>query len=342
MIKRMKRFLSALAVLMIYVFNAGAQNVCFWTNDDSALPIRVYVDRNYVGDVTAAHRSLQALDDFHSRPGAVQDDGCLYLTVDGEGHQLTAVNRYGEVYGGWPGDFRPHEDRMNYVQMRRGGFRPAPAYYRDSVDWAWLWYGWDPIWSPVTYHTYGWRDLDIDSSDDEVLLIAMAVAAFGGLGAMTAAAVRNWNFPDNRFPYFSAGYEFQYFCGLEQLRNVAKFKYRFGNLGGISLIGDMGYAHDLGYHSDIFMMDSRVARDSFTWSAGFAMEYGGFNFGLRYKPALSASEDTFAIASIDYDFVIGKHFILNLESGFGVSGYGDTGLLERFEFPFGFGLSYKF
>lgn len=325
----MKRFV-LLSVLFFAAPFLRAQDVLFWTNDTKTLPIRVYVDKEYVGEVSTAYSSKP-------EPGA---EGCLYMVMSPEVHSVTAVNCYGELYDGWSGKIRPEEGALSYVKIKKGSFKTASQASRNDEELFWLWYGWDPIIRPypVRYHHH---DLDIDP-DDDALLVTMAVATVGGLAAMTAAAVKNWDYPDDRFPYFSAGYKFEYMCGLEAIRNVARFKYRFGNLGGISLIGDAGYRISEFGRRNIREFDSRYDYNSFTWSLGFGLEYGGFNFGVRYKPAFNVMEDSFLVADIDYDWILGEHFILSFNSGFGVCGYGDHNLLDRFEFPIGVSFSYKF
>lgn len=326
----MKRYL-IIGILMLVAPFLRAQDVIFWTNEKSSLPIRVYVDKEYIGDVT----------ETRTRQPQLGDPGCLHVLLAPGEHELTAVNRYGELYDGWTDRITPKVGETTYLKINKGNFRTLSEERRNDEELFWLWYGWDPIFRPVPIVFHRPHDLDIDLDDDEAAIVTMAVATVGGLAALTAAAVCNWNIPDSRFPYFSAGYKFEYLYGLEEFRNVARLKYRFGNLGGMSLIGDIGYRVIPGTR-DIYYMDSRTSYDGLTWSLGFAMEYGGFNFGVRCKPAFGDLEDSFLVADIDYDFIIGQHFILSLNSGFGVCGYGANNLADYITFPVGIGFSYKF
>lgn len=329
----MKKYI-LMFVMAVCSLSARAQDVCFWTNDAESLPIRVYVDKSYVGDVTAAYDRFPGM-------GA---EGCLTFLIAPSECQITAVNRYGEVYDGWPGTLRPRHDADNVIKIARGQFVQTERSYDPDDDLFWLWVGWDPVYRPVPYvhhHHAGWVD-KIDTDDDYLLLLTMSVAAVGGLAAMTAIAARNWSFPDSRFPYISAGYEFQYLPGLGEYRNVARLKYRMGNLGGLSLTGDIGHRTS-GYSAySLEQMDLRRSDSGLTWSAGLSLDYAGFNFGLRYKPALYAADDSFLVAALNYDFLIGRSLVINIDAGFGVSGYGSEGLVSRFEFPLGIGLGWRF
>ena len=49
---------------------AAAQSICFWTNDADAVPVRIYVDQEYLGDVTVAFDKQPVLD----TPGCLSID----------------------------------------------------------------------------------------------------------------------------------------------------------------------------------------------------------------------------------------------------------------------------
>ena len=60
-------FLSAAALLLPLA--ASAQSICFWTDAADIVPIRIYVDEEYLGDVTAAFetRSEEHTSELQSR-----------------------------------------------------------------------------------------------------------------------------------------------------------------------------------------------------------------------------------------------------------------------------------
>ena len=304
---------------------AAAQSICFWTNDADAVPIRIYIDHEYLGDVTAA---------FAQQP-LIDTEGCLSVDTTPDRHELTAVDKYGRVYKGWPGWIRPRTDKVNYLQIRAGHFRSV-----DRDDYAWVFVDWIPIYLdvPVVGHNFPVESLDPLTDSD--LLVGMGIAAVGATAAMGVAAARNWGIPDNRFPYTAVGVGTEFLTTLHEWRNVAQFRARFGNLGGVSLMADAGHALILDHYRDPYGSMDRPA-SLFTFSVGAGLDYGGFGFSVHYKPAIADSFDTFLKASLAYDWWVSRGTAINFHAGFGVGGFGEEGLFDYYEFPFGIGLLFR-
>ena len=326
----MKRFFQILSVLaaVLWGLPAAAQSICFWTDDADAVPVRIYIDQEYIGDVTAAFSEQPLLD----------TPGCLSVDTTPDRHSLTAVDKYGRVYKGWPGSIRPRTDAVNYLQIRAGGFRVVDQRQYDYVftDWVPLYYYLD---TPVRYGRYVPLD-ELDPLTDNDLLIGMGIAAVGATAAMSVAAARNWGFPDSRFPSVAVGLGTEYYSTLREWRNVAQFKARFGNLGGVSLMADAGVALFPGRYRDPFASIDRFG-SQFTWSVGAGLDYGGFGFSVRYKPAVGNSSDTFLNARLEYDWWITRHFALDFHAGFGVGGFGEDGTFDYYDFPVGMGFLFR-
>ena len=53
---------------------------------------------------------------------------------------------------------------------------------------------------------------------------------------------------------------------------------------------------------------------------------------------MGRSSDTFLAARLAYDWWVAPKFALEFHGGFGVGGYGNQGLFDYYDFPFGFGL----
>lgn len=322
----MKRFIQILVLLAAALWGlpAAAQSICFWTDDADAVPVRIYIDEEYIGDVTAAFSEQPLLD----------TPGCLSVDTTPDRHSLTAVDKYGRVYKGWPGSIRPRTDAVNYLQIRAGGFRVVDQRQYDYVftDWVPLYYFMD---APVRYGRYIPVD-ELDPLTDNGLLIGMGVAAVGATAALGVAAARNWNFPDSRYPFVALGFGTEYFSSLREWRNVAQFKARFGNLGGVSLMADAGVALFPGRYRDPFASIDRFG-SQFTWSVGAGLDYGGFGFSVRYKPAFGPTEETFLTARFQYDWWVSKGFALDFHAGFGVGGFGESGTFDHYDFPVGMG-----
>ena len=113
---------------------------------------------------------------------------------------------------------------------------------------------------------------------------------------------------------------------------MAQFKARFGGKGGFSLLADAGIAsYPRSWETDAIP----------TFSIGAGLDYGGFGFSLRYKPSVGNSFDTFFVGRLEYDWWITDGFALDFHAGFGVGGYDPNGLMDYYDFPFGFGLLFR-
>lgn len=304
---------------------AAAQSICFWTNDADAVPIRIYIDHEYFGDVTVA---------FEEQP-LIDTEGCLSVDTTPDRHELTAVDKYGRVYKGWPGWIRPRTDKVNYLKLSAGQFRTV-----DREDYDWVFVDWIPVYVDIPVAGYGVPIENLDPLVDSDLLIGMGVAAVGATAALGVAAARNWGIPDNRFPYVALGLGTEILPVLREWRNVIQLRTRFGNLGGVSLMADAGLATVFDYYSRPYASVGDAA-NIFTFSVGAGLDYGGFGFSIHYKPAIRESFDTFLKARLAYDWWVSKDTAIDFHAGFGVGGFGEEGLFDYYEFPFGVGLLFK-
>lgn len=312
---RKSAFLLFFSVLC--VLPSAAQSLCFWTNDPDAVPVRIYIDQEYLGDVTSAFAEQPLLD----------TEGCLSVDTTPERHDLTAVDKYGRIYKGWSGRIRPREGEVCFLKLQAGRFRVED---RDDYDFVFL--GWNPVFDlidiPIRHRVLGELVEDLDPLTDNGLMIGMGAAAVGASAALGMAAARNWNVEDERFPYVAVGLDTEYFSVLEEWRNVACFRARFGSLGGVSLMADAGLA--------VFPY-ARRSNTAFTWSVGAGVDYGGFSFSVRYKAPVGESTDTFLVGRLEYDWWISRGFALAFHAGFGVGGIGGKGLFDHYDFPLGIG-----
>ena len=319
--------LSAAILLLFAAHAARAQSICFWTDDPNAVPVRIYVDQEYIGDVTAAFSQQPLLD----------TEGTLSVDTTPTRHELTAVDQYGRVYKGWSGHITPKQGEILYLRIRGGRFREV-----DRADYNFVFLDWAPLLLYTRPHHHV-HIPDLSPLEDNGPLIGMAVAAVGASAALGVATAKNWDTPDSRFPYFAIGLGTEYFPILKDWRNVVQMKARFGGLGGLSLLADAGVSYfpyaDSPYHMDWLAYDRSNPRGTsfFTWSIGAGLDYGGFNFSVRYKPATSDLTDTFLVGRVAYDWWITQSFGLDFHAGFGVGGYGRQGLWNYYDFPFGVG-----
>ena len=316
------------AILLLCAASAArAQSVCFWTDDPDAVPVRIYVDQEYIGDVTAAFSQQPLLD----------TEGTLSVDTTPTRHELTAVDKYGRVYKGWSGHITPRQGEILYLRIRGGRFREV-----DRADYNFVFLDWAPL-LLYTRPLRHYRIPDLSPLEDNGPLIGMAAAAVGASAALGVATAKNWNQPDSRFPYFAIGLGTEYFSTLKNWRNVVQMKARFGGLGGISLLADAGISYfpymysSPTYYESAYNQPRLRGYSAFTWSVGAAFDYGGFNFGVRYKPSVGNSTDTFLVARVAYDWWITQRFGLDFHAGFGVGGYGQQGLWDYYDFPFGIG-----
>lgn len=317
--------LMATALLLLAAGAARAQSICFWTDDDSVIPIRIYVDEEYIGDVTAA---------FSSRP-LLDTEGTLSVDTTPRRHALTAVDKYGRVYKGWNGTVDPAEGEVLYLRIRGGHFQEV-----NRDDYAYVFLDWAPVFFIATRPRVPVRIRDLSPLENSGVMAGMGVAALGTAAAMGVATARNWDHEDYRFPYVAIGLGTEYFSTLRSWRNVVQLRARFGGLGGFSLLADAGVGLQFWGNRPSYT-DNTLRRWSdrtaFTWSVGAALDYGGFNFGVRFKPAIGSSDDTFLTARVAYDWWVSHGFALEFHGGFGVGGYGRQRLFDYYDFPFGIG-----
>ncbi len=311
----MKKFLlwSILAASFLLPDLASAQSICFWTDAADLVPVRIYIDQEYLGDVTEAFGKQPELD----TPGA------LSLDLTPGRHEFTAVDKYGRVYKG-ADHVRARENEIYYLKLKGWNFREV-----NRADYAFVFLDWLPVFGPYPYRYPRIHVEDLSPLEDQGLLIGMAATAVGATAAMGVAAAKNWNVSDERFPYVALGLGTEYFSTLRDWRNVAQMKARFGAKGGISLLADAGLA---------VFPDSWHENTAFTFSLGAGIDYGGLGFSIRSKPAVGRSSDTFLAARLAYDWWVAPKFALEFHGGFGVGGYGNQGLFDYYDFPFGFGL----
>lgn len=304
------RFTILLAALLLPL-GLSAQSACFWTDAADLVPVRIYIDKEYLGDVTEAFSRQPELD----MPGA------LSLDLTPGRHEFTAVDKYGRVYKGSE-TIRARENEIYFLKLKGWLFREV-----NRADYAFVFLDWLPVFGPYPYRYPRIHVEDLSPLEDQGLLIGMAATAVGATAAMGVAAARNWNNPDGRFPYVALGFDSEYFSTLNEWRNVARLRARFGAKGGVSLLADAGAAFYPGYTWDT----------AFTFSLGAGLDYGGFGFSVRYKPPVGQSSDTFLLARAEYDWWLSQRFALDFHLGFGVGGFGPQGLFDYYEFPIGFG-----
>lgn len=174
-------------------------------------------------------------------------------------------------------------------------------------------------------------DLDLDKLDDTALLIGAAAVAVASAG-MLIAVVDKWDVKDDRFPYFSFSPQIQYYCQTGTMRDVVQFKYRAGNYGGFSFMGDIGYTTGSLNYPDVF--DSGL-----TWSVGIGLDLGAFSLSFHGKPSTYRHSENFMTCQLGYDISITKDLAIDLSAGVGVFSYEDDLYADV---PLSIGLLWKF
>ena len=174
-------------------------------------------------------------------------------------------------------------------------------------------------------------DVDLSKVDDDALLIGAAAVAVASAG-MIVAVVKNWDEPDDRFPYVSISPQVEYFTQSGTMRDVVQFKCRFGNRGGLSVLTDLGYC--TGSLSEKNLFDP-----GFTWSAGMGLDIGAFSLSFRCKPAIFRNRENFVNCQAVYDIFLTDHFGLDLSAGAAILEH-DNDLY--WDFPVSMGLIWKF
>lgn len=184
-------------------------------------------------------------------------------------------------------------------------------------------------------HLKKWRpdadDIDLKELDSDDLLLGIAAVAAAGIG-MGVIVSDYWNVADSRYPYFSIDPQIQYFFDSGYMRDVIRFKYRFGNKGGWNLFADLGGTN--GTANEYGMFDG-----GFTWSIGAGLDLGNFSMTLNGKPAFYANDDNFCAAQLGYDFQIADHFGIGLKAGAAVLSYDGEYYLD---YPVNLGLFWRF
>ena len=175
------------------------------------------------------------------------------------------------------------------------------------------------------------KDINLDKLDDTALLIGAAAVAAASVG-MAIAVSKQWDVPDDRFPYFSFSPQMQYFTQTGTMRDVVQLKYRFGNYGGMSLLADMGYTTGS-------MNERNLFDPGFTWSIGVGFDLGAFSLSLRGKPSTSQYDENFLTCQAVYDIFITRDFALDLSAGAGVFEHNNDYYLD---IPFSVGVLWKF
>ena len=174
-------------------------------------------------------------------------------------------------------------------------------------------------------------DVDLSKVDDDALLIGAAAVAVASAG-MIVGVVKNWNVPDDRFPYFSLSPQFQVFTQTGTMREVLQMKCRLGNRGGISILGDLGYATGS-------LFESGMYDPGFTWSLGMGLDIGAFSLSFRGKPATRVHTENFFTCQLGYDIFVTRNFAIDLSAGAGITEYqGDL----FWDVPASVGLLWKF
>ena len=163
-------WIPVLLAAVLWTLPAAGQSICFWTDRGDVLPVRIYVDQEYIGDVTAAFEREPLLD----------TEGALSVDTTPERHNLTAVDRYGRVYKGWPGYVSPKPGEVLFLRIRGGDFRDVD---RSDAAYAFIFLNWNPIPFNGRY-----RARDLDPRQDSALLTGMAATAVGASAAGVSAA----------------------------------------------------------------------------------------------------------------------------------------------------------
>jgi len=88
----MRKLILSFALILCAALSMSAQQVCFWTNEYKTLPLRIYVDEQYVGYVTASFKHAPEFG----------EEGTLTLNLTPGTHEIVAINAYGYEYDGWP------------------------------------------------------------------------------------------------------------------------------------------------------------------------------------------------------------------------------------------------
>ena len=175
------------------------------------------------------------------------------------------------------------------------------------------------------------KDVDLDKIDDTAILVGAATVALASV-FMIVDVINKWDIKDDRFPYVSFSPQLQYFFQTGTIRDVVQMKVRLGNKGGISFMGDIGYATGSLNHPDVF-------NPGLTWSLGFGLEDGAFSMSFHGKPATDRYAENFFIWKLGYDVFVTKNLALDLGLGVGLFKYDGSVYADV---PLSLGLLWKF
>ena len=181
-----------------------------------------------------------------------------------------------------------------------------------------------------THHTKA-PEINLDKVDDTALMIGAAAVAVASAG-MLVAVVRNWDNPDDRFPYFSLSPQVQFFAQSGTMRDVVQLKYRFGSYGGFSILGDLGYTTGSLNEENLF-------DPGFTWSIGAGLDIGAFFLSFRGKPSTRRHSENFFNCELGYDIFITRDLALDLKGGVALIEYEKD---LYWDIPISVGLLWKF
>lgn len=174
-------------------------------------------------------------------------------------------------------------------------------------------------------------DINLDKVDDAALIIGAAAVAVASAG-MLVAVVKNWDKPDDRFPYFSLTPQVQFFTQSGTMRDVLQLKCRFGNYGGFSILADLGYTTGS-------LNDDNLFDPGFTWSLGAGFDMGAFSLSFRGKPATHRYSENFFNCELGYDIFLTKDLAVDLKGGVALIDH-DSELY--WDIPVSVGLLWKF
>ena len=178
-------------------------------------------------------------------------------------------------------------------------------------------------------------DLDLTKVDDETLLIG-AVAVAAASAGMIVGVVKNWDVPDDRFPYLSLSPQLQFFTQTGNMRDVIQMKWRMGNRGGVSLMGDLGYTTGS-------LLEPGVFDPGFTWSLGAGLDIGAFSLSFHGKPATRRHTENFFTCQLGYDIFVAKNLAIDISGGAGIFEHTEGDVSQLYwDFPISLGLLWKF
>lgn len=150
-------------------------------------------------------------------------------------------------------------------------------------------------------------DINLDKVDDAALIIGAAAVAVASAGMLVAIA-NKWDVDDDRFPYFSVSPQVEFFTQSGNMRDVVQLKWRMGNYGGFSILGDLGY-------STGSLNERNLFDPGFTWSLGLGLDLGAFSLSFKGKPATYRYNENFFTCKAVYDIFITDDLAIDLGAG---------------------------